>query len=341
MAAVAADYLPSLENFLLDHGPLAVQVFLVVSAYLSAKSWSGVLSANEFRVLPRMWARYMRLAIPLFVALAFAVLVTAGVRPFFDHSSLSAAPTPLQVVAHIFLMQDVLFLEAFSAGVWYVAIDFQLFVIAIACAWVAHSWQGFSASGSVVQKALLLWASLTLLSIFYWNLNPLGDRWGTYFFGAYGLGLCIGCWRHAGLRVSYLGLGLLIVLIGALAYAYQPRIRLAVAVATSLVLCLYEAQNCKPIAFLKRSWLRDFSNASYAIFLIHFGVSLLISALVFNFWSENTAINLLGLVLAFAVSVWLGRMIHLHIESKTPSLWRVLQWGVIFTASSAAAMWLS
>ena len=140
MAAVAAEYLPSLENFLLDHGPLAVQVFLVVSAYLSAKSWSGVLSANEFRVLPRMWARYMRLAIPLFVALAFAVLVTAGVRPFFDHSSLSAAPTPLQVVAHIFLMQDVLFLEAFSAGVWYVAIDFQLFVIAISCAWVAHSW---------------------------------------------------------------------------------------------------------------------------------------------------------------------------------------------------------
>jgi hypothetical protein len=74
---------------------------------------------------------------------------------------------------------------------------------------------------------------------------------------------------------------------------------------------------------------------------MHFGVSLLISAIVFNFWSENIAINLIGLVLAFAVSVWLGRMIHLHIENKTPSLWRVLQWGAIFTASSAAAMWLS
>jgi peptidoglycan/LPS O-acetylase OafA/YrhL len=341
MAAVASEWFPALEDFFLDQGLLAVQVFLVVGGYLNAKSWIRVLAGDSFEIFSRIWSRYLRLAIPLFVALAFALLVTAGVRPFFDHTSLSASPTPLQVFAHVLLLQDILYLEAFSAGVWYVAIDFQLFAIAIACAWLAHSWQHISKNGSVVRKVLLVWATLTLVSVFFWNLNPLGEIWGTYFFCAYGLGLCIGCWRQAGLRLSYLSLAILMALLGALAYAYQPRIRLAVAVVTAMVLCLYESREGRSIAFLSSRWLRDFSNASYAIFLIHFGVSLVISALVFNFWSESIPINLMGLMVSFAASVGLGRLIHVHIESKPPSLKRVVQWAAIFSASSALAMLLS
>jgi len=341
MAVVASEWFPSTEDFFLEFGLLAVQVFLVIGGYLNAKSLSLVLLDDNIHVTSRIWARYQRLAIPLFVALSFAVLVTAMIRPFFDHSSLSAAPTPWQVLAHVFFLQDVLYLEAFSAGVWYVAIDFQLFVMAIVGAWLAHAWQGSSGTGLVVRKALFLWGTLTLVSLFVWNLNPLDEIWGTYFLGAYGLGLCIGSWRYANLRLSYFHLSLLIVFVGALAFAYQPRERLTVAVATALFLSLYEASECKPIPFLKASWLQNFSDATYAIFLIHFGVSLLVSALVFNFWSENIPINLMGLLVSFALSVWLGRLIQLHIESKPPSLQRLLQWVVIFAASSTAAMWLS
>lgn len=232
-------------------------------------------------------------------------------------------------------------MEAFSAGVWYVAIDLQLFVIAIACAWLSHAWQRFVGVGSVVRKALVLWVALTLSSIFIWNLNPLDEIWGIYFFGAYGLGLCVGCWRYAGLRFNYASLSILLVLIGVIAFLYQPRERLAVAVGTAFLLCLYEAKDSRPIEFLKINWLREFSNASYAIFLIHFSVSLVISALVFNFGSENKPVNLMGLFISFAASVWLGRLIQLHIESKPPSLQRVLQWAAVFASSSAAAIWLS
>lgn len=341
MAVVVSEWLPSLHDFLFEYGLLAVQVFLVVGGYLNGKSWSRVLADQKIQAMSRIWSRYTRLAIPLFVALSFAVLVTALIRPFFDHISLSAAPTPWQVLAHVFFLQDVLYLEAFSAGVWYVAIDFQLFIMAIFCAWLAHAWQGSSGTGLVVRKALLLWGALTLVSLFVWNLNPLDEIWGTYFLGAYGLGLCIGSWRYANLRFSYFHLNLLIILVGALAFAYQPRERLAVAVVTAIFLCLYEASECKPIQFLKASWLRNFSDATYAIFVIHFGVSLLVSALVFNFWSENIPINLMGLLLSFALSIWLGRLIQLHIESKPASLYRLLKWAAIFAASSSAAMWLS
>jgi peptidoglycan/LPS O-acetylase OafA/YrhL len=341
MSDVVSEWLPSLEEFFFEHGLLAVQVFLVVGGYLNAKSWTRALAKAEFQLLPRIWARYKRLVIPLLAALSFTVLVTAVVRPYFDHSSLSASPTPLQIFAHIFLLQDVLYLEAFSAGVWYVAIDFQLFVMAIACAWLAHTWQRHSGRGSVIRKALVFWATLTMGSLFVWNLNPLGEVWGTYFFSAYGLGLCVGCWRYAGVRFSYTSLALLILLIGGLASAYQPRIRLVVAVVTSVLLSFYEAGNCKPIEGLKMRWIREISNASYAIFLIHFGTSLVISATVFNFWSENIPINLMGLLFAFAASVALGRQIHLKIEKKPPSLQRVGLWATIFTVSSLIAMGLS
>jgi peptidoglycan/LPS O-acetylase OafA/YrhL len=116
---------------------------------------------------------------------------------------------------------------------------------------------------------------------------------------------------------------------------------LVVAVVTSVLLSFYEAGNCKPIEGLKMRWIREISNASYAIFLIHFGTSLVISATVFNFWSENIPINLMGLLFAFAASVALGRQIHLKIEKKPPSLQRVGLWATIFTVSSLIAMGLS
>ena len=341
MSDVVSEWLPALEEFFFEHGLLAVQVFLVLGGYLNAKSWTRALAKAEFHVLPRIWARYERLAIPLFAALSFTVLVTACVRPFFDHSSLSASPTPLQIFAHIFLLQDVLYLEAFSAGVWYVAIDFQLFIMAIVCAWLAHVWQRHTTSGSVIRKVLIFWGALTMGSIFVWNLNPLGEVWATYFFSAYGLGLCVGCWRYAGMRLNCNHLAFLIMLIGALATAYQPRIRLVVAVVTSVLLSFYEAGNCRPIEGLKMRWIREVSNASYAIFLIHFGTSLLVSAIVFNFWSENIPVNLMGLLFAFGASLALGRQIHLHIESKPPSLMRVGLWAGIFAVSSLIAIVLS
>lgn len=340
MSDVVAQWLPRLEEFLFEHGLLAVQIFLVVGGYLNAKSWVRALSKAQFQLFSSLLSRYQRLVLPLLAALSFTVLVTALVRPYFDHSSLSDLPTWQKIVAHIFLLQDVLYLEAFSAGVWYVAIDFQLFAMAIACAWLAHAWQTRTNKGSAIRKALGLWMLLTLSSMFVWNLNPLGEIWGTYFFSAYGLGLCVGCWRYSGIKISHANLGLLIFILGAVATAYQPRIRLVVAVATAALLTWYEATGCKTIGSIKQRWIQELSNASYAIFLIHFGVSLGVSALVFNFWSENIPMNALGLIISFVLSVILGRQLHWHIETQEATWKRWLQWVAIFGATCTVVLLL-
>lgn len=341
MSEVVSEWAGGFVSFLLEHGLLAVQVFLVIGGYLNAKSWTRALSQAKFDFLSRLIGRYQRLVIPLLAALSFAVAVTALVRPNFDHTSLSAAPMPFQVLAHVFLLQDVLYLEAFSAGVWYVAIDFQLFAMALVCAGLAHRWQSKTQRGSVIRKALGFWLALTMGSIFIWNLNPLGEIWGTYFFSAYGLGLCVGAWRYAGLKVNHRQLGFLILMLGALGTAYQPRIRFAVATLTAAFLAFYEATGCRPVPLLKRTWIRELSNASYAIFLIHFGVSLLVSATVFNFWSENIPANALGMLTSFSLSVWLGRQLHLRVERQAASWLRWAQWTATFVATCTAVMWLS
>jgi hypothetical protein len=53
-----------------------------------------------------------------------------------EHESISAAPDLGQLLAHVLLLHDLLDQEALSAGVWYVAIDFQLFALAILLLWL-------------------------------------------------------------------------------------------------------------------------------------------------------------------------------------------------------------
>jgi len=338
MSFVMAEWLPLVEVFLLEYALLAVQIFLVVGGYLNAKSWAKIDPKSTFDFFPRLLLRYQRLTIPLLAALTVTVAITALVRPYFDHSSLSNAPAILQVVAHIFLLQDIFYVEAFSAGVWYVAIDFQLFAMAMVCSFLAQAWQGISSKGNVVRKAIGFWLTLTMCSLFVWNLNPLGEVWGTYFFGAYGLGLCVGAWRYSGIKISARTLGLFILTVGAIASAYNPRARLMVAIATAIVLCWHEANECDAIQYLQCQWIRELSNASYTIFLIHFGVSLLVSAVVFHFWSENQTVNAVGLWVSFGLSVWVGRFIHLYIETPKPTWTRWFQWATTFVASCTGVM---
>jgi peptidoglycan/LPS O-acetylase OafA/YrhL len=341
MAAKLAEWLPQFEQFLRADALMAVQIFLVLGGYLTAKSLAGAEPISQFEFFSKLAARYQRLVIPLLAALSVAVAVTALVRPYFNHSSLSEAPSWWQVGAHIFLLQDILNFEAFSAGVWYVAIDFQLFAMALSCAWLAQVWQSASEKGWVVRKTLGLWLTLTLLSIFIWNLNPLLDIWGPYFFSAYGLGLCVGAWRKAGLKISLPQLGLLILMVGALAHFEHPRTRLMVAISTALVLCWYETKNGKPIEFLQLNWIRKLSSASYAIFLIHFSVSLVVSAVVFNDEPDNISINAVGLLISFALSIYLGHLLHQHVEKPPPTWKRWFQWGATFACTCGAVTLLT
>lgn len=357
MSDVVAAAWPGLVNWLYDHGRLAVQFFLVCAGFLTAASLARYESLAMSEALSLAWQRYMRLAIPLLAALSFTVLVTEWVRPDFEHASLSAPPDWGQALAHIALVQHLLDLEALSAGIWYVAIDLQLYAMALLCLVVQKVWPRaqndrwrLNGAGGVDWSAARrwgLWLVLVCASLWWWNRDADLDDLGVYFWGAYGLGLL--AWearRHAtsdqgGARAWVWGPGIVMLLVGGVAWWVEPRARIAVAWGVAALLMAAPASwiggddNGSSRGRLAVKWL---SGVSYSVFLIHFGVSLAVNAAVTAHWPDALWANALGMLVAVLLSLLLGDWLHRWVERHPPTVWRWWFWVGAFKASVALAL---
>ena len=337
MSDVVAQQWPQLIDWLTDHGRLAVQVFLVCSGYLTAAGLSRSPQVDARRLLTLVARRYLRLAMPLLAALSVTVLVTEAIRPVFDHPSLSAPPQWLQVLAHVFFLQHLLDMEALSAGVWYVAIDFQLYLLALGVMWGSGLWLRWRPQWRAEPLRLQIIAVLTVLSLLRWNLNTDLDLYGVYFFGAYGMGWL--AWRARQSRIPPKGWVILLAL-GLLALWVDPRWRITTAWAAAMLLA------AAPSAWLQSAcangwWSSAVSRVariSYSVFVIHYAVILAVSAWVTQRWPQSLAVNAAGMVLALGLSMAAGAVLHRWTEQRNQDWRHWFFWVVVFIASTAVAM---
>ena len=329
MGQGARSLAPAFFDWLAQDGRLAVQVFLAVGGFLAAASLApqGWLLAQ--RPSQRIALRYARLAMPYLAALICSVLAAALVRPWLDAELVPAAPTLLQLIAHGLLLQDLLGQQALSAGVWYVAIDFQLFALALALLSLGALPQRGGPIGDPRARrlavALVLAVAGTSLVVF--NRYAGLDITALYFFGAYGLGMLswwIGQATRAGTwRIGVAGLALLGV--GALWIDWRSRI--AVALVTALALALAQrlifsgpsaARWPSPAAPLLR-----LGRISYSLFLIHFPVILLVSALFSRSgWIAPWA-GAIGMLATFGLSLMAASLLYHWVEAR-PASWRAV-----------------
>lgn len=293
---------PGLVNWLYDYGRMAVQIFLVVGGFLAAASLAPQGRSVVREPLQLILRRYRRLALPLMVAVGITIVVAASVRPWLPHPSVPDAPGFWQLLAHLFLLQDLLGLEALSAGIWYVAIDFQLFVI------------------SVVLLTLLpdmrhRWAVLVLAvaSLLVFNRRAGLDMTGLYFFGSYALGM-LAWWASRSAQPSRWVLAMLGLAGTALALDFRGRLLVALLVALTLVWLQRNGRSAVR-RWLQTPWLLGLGQISYSVFLIHFPVCLLVNALVSQLWPAQLAANSCGLVAAFLLSLLAGWGLYLSVES--------------------------
>jgi peptidoglycan/LPS O-acetylase OafA/YrhL len=340
MSDVVFQSWPRLINELYDHGRLAVQVFLVCSGFLTAASLSKKQGLDWREALPMIGHRYLRLAIPYLAALSVTVLVTEWVRPEFDFASLSAPPDWAQALAHIALMEHLLGMESLSAGVWYVAIDLQLYLIVLATLVLVNQLAAKRASLRANRLLWQVWLVLTLVSLIRWSLNDDLDIYGLYFFGAYGLGLL--AYRARQSRIPLKG-WVILTLLGLLALWVDPRWRVTTAWGVAMLLAAapdrWSAVPSWPGAWHKG--VQGLSRISYSVFMIHYAVSLLVSAVVTSFWPESVLANALGMLMALVGAVLAGSVLC-RIAEQSPQDWR--HWGLgvgVFMASVALAMKMS
>lgn len=321
MSDVIYPHAPRLTDWLYDYGRMAVQVFLVVSGFLAASSLAPGGVAVFGPATDLVFRRYLRLVRPYLVALAVTVAAAWWVRPWFDHPSVPDAPTLLQLLAHGLLLQDLLGHDALSAGVWYVAIDLQLFTLTVlmlaTARWLQRRWPGVSARRWGTGLLLLLAVS----SLLFFNRQDDFDDTGLYFFGAYALGL-LAFWASAALNKAgqrgnrRAGLWLLaMAVLGGAALVLDFRGRLAVALVASFGLVGLQL-HAVPWRWLEQRWLMQLGRISYSVFLIHFAVCLLVNAVVSRFWPAQVVANAAGLLAAFLLSLLAGAVLYRAVEYR-------------------------
>ncbi len=327
---------PAPVEWLYDNARMAVQVFLVLGGYLAAAS----LAPQGF---PRFdsWGaqclrRFVRLVVPYLVALLLAIGVAALVRPWFEHPSVPDAPSLSQLLAHALLLQDVVGEEALSAGAWYVAIDFQLFALYAGLLALARAAAASRPQATATLTTLLVWA-LAAGSLWFFNLDPVGDVWGLYFFGAYGLGIL----SYRAVQAPRPGLWLAgMLLLGAVALGLEFRTRIAVALGTAFGLVWLMRHPPTPANWPGMALLQHWGQMSYSIFLVHFAVCLLVNAVVHHFWPHHFWSNSLGLLLAFVLSLQVGAILYQQIERRVPSWALAWRWQASLLGMGLLVVWI-
>lgn len=313
MPEIAYALIPGLIDWLREYGRIAVQLFFVSAGFLCAAKYAPQGLALVTNPVPPIRRRYWRLITPYLAALTLAVVSAAIARIWMQHESIPGVPNLFQLLAHIFLLHDLLNQEVLSAGIWYVAIDFQLFALMISALWIANRMQ--DRYPGLKSLALILIFSLTTASLLIFNRDSHWDNTALYFFGSYGLGVLI-YWAAAS---EYRMAGFL-VLIALILAALTIEFRTRIAVAGGAMLLLGVAQHFDFLhSKLIPGWLIYLGRASYSIFLIHFPVLLIVNAAFFKFLPHHPSIQLAGLLLALSLSVGAGIAISSWLEVRPVS----------------------
>jgi peptidoglycan/LPS O-acetylase OafA/YrhL len=320
MARVAADRYPTLVQLFYEYGLLAVQAFLVVGGFLAVRGLAPEGRLKASAPLQILWKRYQRLVLPFGVALIFAVLGSWLASLWLNDAALielgSVKEMFRRFATHLVLLHSITETDSLSAGVWYVAIDFQLFALLLATLWVSERCHQLGTK-FLPWSALLVFAAMTL-SLLFFNRRPELDVWGIYFVGSYGLGV-MSFWiskRKDYLMMLAVGVAALVALL------VEFRLRIAVAVAVAMLLMLVSHQD--NILLKLRSKLIGFlSKISYGTFLIHFPICLIANAIFDRLAHPNPSVALFGLLMTWMCAIAAGAMFERWVEQPLKIFERV------------------
>ncbi|MBS1230280.1 MAG: acyltransferase 3 [Proteobacteria bacterium] len=314
MSDVANELAPALFSWLSQDARIAVQVFLVIGGFLAAKALAPAGQLISSAPLALLKKRYLKLVIPYLAAVLLSIVCAAIARGLIDHDSIPNPPTARQMLAHIALLQNILDFDSLSAGVWYIAIDFQLFTLLLATLWLARTTGGVATQ----RLGVLLVSVLALASLLYFNRDSNWDNWALYFFGAYALGT-LTYWISDAEQPHGLLL-MAVVVVAVLLVDFRSRI--AVALLTALALGIAR-RNGFMESWPKGKILAYLGKISYSVFLAHFPVVLVVNAVFTRIAPQSPAINALGIAFAWAASVAVGAVFFRLVENRA-SYWQGL-----------------
>lgn len=308
-AAALAPWLASTRDWLSEYGRYAVAVFFATGGFLAAQTLSprGLGPGNTPGCLIR--ERYLRLVLPFAVALLLAIVAALLARQWMTHESIGNPPGILQILAHLTLLHTLLGVESLSAGVWYVAIDFQLYALLVVLLWLGgRGWRRTASHEASAEFTHAVPVFLfALASLFYFNHDARWDATAFFFFGAYALGIGAGWAIRSPQRTRILWL---MCIVGGVSLWVHFRPRIALALATALLLGCTRFHMTR----VEMRTLHYFGGVSYALFLVHFPVCLMVNAAFERFAPAGPASAALGVLSAWLASNLAADLFHRFIE---------------------------
>ena len=297
---------PSALEFFIDCTRLVVQVFLVMGGFLAAQSlmsgkgatWSALIAKRFIRLAPFYW-----------LTMLTVIGVGYWVALHVSGEWLPAGFQWKQFLAHAFLLQGVMGEESISAGVWYVAIDFQLFALLALCATLCKD------SNSSEQKLTqpLCWCVLALTVSSFWFFNRFQDldNWCIYFMGAYGIGVLAALAAHqkADRWIFWAAWGM-----GWTSMIVYPRVRIALALCVSVLLFVLASHQGAFLSEKLKSRLELLGASAYATFLNHFIWIMVFSALWNVLHLSGWPTALFVMLLCWMTSCAWGIWAHVNLE---------------------------
>jgi peptidoglycan/LPS O-acetylase OafA/YrhL len=314
MSDVANAVIPKTIDFFFDYARLAVAVFLCVGGFLAGLKLSEPNFFVKHSVQQVIWQKYLRLVIPYLGAIALAIAASFVASRLMQHDSISAMPDVPQLLSHLFFLQNILGFESLSAGLWYVAIDFQLFAVCASLVFLVEKLSPASWSYKSTRLiSLIIFSALTIASVTFFNQHEAYDVWFVYFFAYYGLGLLTAFLvRNQSHRVLILAVAAATIF--SLYYQdFRERLLLALLMAF-LLFSSYESNWSK--YKLWNNPLRKIGEMSYSIFLVHFPVSLVVSGVWVQLYPSDPWMNVLGMGLSALLSLLLAIPFYKYIEKN-------------------------
>ena len=297
---------------------------LVALSGLAAATFSASALAQHRQATPQgtlrtsaplglLWQRYARVALPYLASLLVAMVCTEVARFWMTHDSLPDRPDLWQFVTHALLVHTLLDVDSLSAGVWYVAIDFQLYALLIGLLWLSRRGAGLWA------KALV--GAVVLASLFHFNRDSGWDNWALYFFGAYGLG-ALAFWvsrAHAGRSAPAWLAAMVLLTVLSLALDWRTRIALALGVALALA---WAHRSGRLFTWPRSRALGYLGRISYGVFLLNFPVALVVNAWFTRYASPDAWTQTFGVLVAWLACNLAGAAFHHGVEQRVAGLGR-------------------
>lgn len=311
IAAALHALAPSTAGLIFDYGRYVVHGFLAIAGYLAGQTLRT--RADNLRPLGMIGRRYVRLIVPFATAMAFAIFAAWIARFSIHDDYIGDSATPGQILAHLLLLQDILGIESFSAGMWYVAIDFQLFAFLTLLRFVVRN--------DTLAAALI--GGFVAAALLHFNRNPNYDSYFIYFVASYGLGVLAEIAGYAQVKAARgLALGLIGVfglVIGLLTWSGDSgRALLALVVTLYLLLARIRPWRPQPTALWQATvWASD---RSYWVFVLHYSLVLIANAAYARLEAPNTAHLFTAVVVVCGASWLMAGALYRHVEIPTQRL---------------------